>query len=346
MCVIGGPAALRIGTPRYSDESKSLQHLLYNSGKILLTPRARTREEVPLAGTTKFWLAVGTPTNWHTAFDYGGIWGLRRTQRHYWESIAENTDLVFFYVTTPVAGVVGHGIVRTKLHQPSPLWPEERAKNEVIWPLRFEFDVLTCLPPHGWAEQKVTSVELKARARSGFQSLDAATATDLIRALPAQLPRGLVLTARGDDRSRPATFPTAPPAPMPADAHGRTQWQIAEIGRLQKFMTETEYPIENRRLDVVWRRVQRSVPSYVFEVQVSGNLTEGVGKLKQAYDLWNSNIFLVGREEHRQPVSQLLAATFREIEQRLRFIELAQVEELYQSKRAYRDLESQLGILL
>lgn len=301
--------------------------------------------EVLLAETTKFWLAIGTPTNWHTAFDYGGIWGLKKTQRHYWESLAENTDLVFFYVTTPVAGVVGHGIVRTKLHQPSPLWPEERARNEVIWPLRFEFDVLACLPPHSWGEQKVTSVELRSRARSGFQSLDAATATDLIRALPAQLPHDLLLAAREGDRRRPTTIPTVSPPPIPADVHARAQWQLAEIGRLQKFMAEKEYPIENRRLDVVWRRVQRSVPSYAFEVQVGGNLTEGIGKLKQAYDLWNSNVFLVGREEHRQPTNQLLTATFREIQHRLRFIELAQVEELYESKRAYRELESQLGIL-
>lgn len=295
--------------------------------------------------TTKFWLVVGTPTNWHTAFDYGGIWGLKKTQRHYWESLAENTDLVLFYVTAPVSGVVGHGIVRTKLHQPSPLWPEERARNEVIWPLRFEFDVLTCFPPHFWAEQRVTSIELKSRARSGFQSLDAATATELVRALPAQVPHDLVLTARAGDRPRPPMFPATPTVPMPADAHARAQWQIAEIGRLQKFMTETEYPIDNRRLDVVWRRVQRSVPSYAFEVQVSGNLTEGIGKLKQAYDLWNSNVFLVGKEEHRQPTSQLLTATFREIQHRLRFIELTQIEELYESKRAYRELESQLGIL-
>ncbi len=301
--------------------------------------------EVALAGTTKFWLAIGTPTNWHTAFDYGGIWGLRNTQRHFWESLGENSDLVFFYVTRPVAGVVGHGLVRTKLHQPSPLWPEERARNEVIWPLRFEFDVLSCFPPYAWTDQKITSVELKSKARSGFQSLDAMTAGELLRALPAQAPRDLVLSIPPSARSLPTPLAAATGAPMPEDAHARAQWQVAEIGRLQRFMAETEYPIENRRLDVVWRRVQRSVPSYVFEVQVGGNLTEGIGKLKQAFDLWNSNVFLVGKEDHRQPVNQLLATTFREIQHRLRFIELAQVEELYQSKRAYRELESQLGIV-
>ncbi len=72
---------------------------------------------------------------------------------------------------------------------------------------------------------------------------------------------------------------------------------------------------------------------------------EGMGKLKQAHDLWNSNIFLVGKKEHRRPVNELLSATFREIQNRLRFIELAQVEALYQRKHAYRELEGQLGIL-
>ncbi len=294
-----------------------------------------------MASAPKFWLAVGTPVNWHTAFDYGGIWGLRNTQRHYWEPLNENSDLVFFYVTSPVSGVVGHGLIRTKLHQPSPLWPEERARNEVIWPLRFEFDVLSCLPPYVWEKQKVSSRELKSRARSGFQSLDPAAATELLRALPAQVPANLIVPVR------PQLSDALPVPDMPAgdNLHARAQWQIAEIGRLQKFMAETEYPIENRRLDVVWRKVQRSVPSYVFEVQVGGNLTEGIAKLKHAFDLWNSHVFLVGKEDHRVQVNQLVATTFREIEDRLRFIELGQVEELYETKRAYRDLESELGIL-
>ncbi len=297
------------------------------------------------AATTRFWLAVGTPQNWHTAFDYGGIWGLKATQRRYWEAITENSDIVFFYVTTPVAGVVGYGIVRTKLHQNSPLWPEERARNEIVWPLRFEFDVLACLPPRFWNAQKVVLSELKIRARSGFQSLEAAIAQDLLPALPSGVPQELLVITTVGLRAKPAGIaPTEVPAAV-ADPHSHAQWVLAEIGRFQRYVADTEYPLENRRLDVVWRRVQRSVPSFVFEVQVGGNLTEAMGKLKQAFDLWNSNIFLVGKEEHRAPADQLLGGTFHEIQHRLRFLEIAQVEDLYQRKRAYRELESQLGIL-
>lgn len=294
---------------------------------------------------TQFWLAVGTPENWHTAFDYGGIWGLKLSQRHYWEAITENRDIVFFYAITPVAGVVGHGIVRTKLHQPSPLWPEERTRNEVIWPLRFEFDVMSCLPAAVWAHQKVVLDELKPRVRSGFQRVESHMAEELLRALPASVPQGLVLTEPIGLRARSSGTGVVSTLVTTDSPHDRTQQLLAEIGRLQRFVADTEYPLENRRLDVTWRRVQRSVPSYVFEIQVSGNVTEAMGKLKQAFDLWNSNIFLVGKEEHRRPVNELLTGTFHEVQHRLRFLELAQVEELYQRKRAYRELENQLGIL-
>jgi len=288
---------------------------------------------------------VGTPENWHTAFDFNGIWGLKSSQRRFWDSFEENNDLIFFYATRPVSGVVGYGIIRTKLFQNSPLWPAERARNEVIWPLRFEFDVLACLPPSAWEKGKVGKDELKSAVRSGFQTLAPNLAEQFMKELPVSVPTALVLSQPLGLRAK---FGRQPLAPIPVEVgnlHDHTQNILAEIGRMQKYVADTEFPIESRRLDVVWRRVQRSVPSYVFEIQVSGNLTEALGKLKQAHDLWNSNIFLVAKEEHRAPAAQLAGGTFHEIQDRLRFIELPQVEELYRRKRAYREFEDQMGIL-
>lgn len=295
--------------------------------------------------STRFWLAVGTPENWHTAFDFNGIWGLKSSQRRFWDSFEENNDLIFFYATRPVSGVVGYGIIRTKLFQNSPLWPAERARNEVIWPLRFEFDVLACLPPSAWEKAKVGKEELKSTVRSGFQSLAPDLAEKFMKELPASVPTALVLSQPLGLRGKLGRQPLASIPVEVGNLHDHTQNMLAEIGRMQKYVADTEFPIETRRLDVVWRRVQRSVPSYVFEVQVSGNLTEALGKLKQAHDLWNSNIFLVGKEEHRSPAAQLAGGTFHEIQDRLKFIELPQVEELYRRKRAYREFEDQMGIL-
>ena len=74
--------------------------------------------------------------------------------------------------------------------------------------------------------------------------------------------------------------------------HSRIQEIIFEIGKLNRLISEKEYPMENERLDVVWRRVEKSVPTYVFEVQIGGDIYHALGKLKHAFDLWNSNIFL------------------------------------------------------
>jgi hypothetical protein len=290
------------------------------------------------------WLAVGTPENWHTAFDYGGIWGLKSGQRRYWDRMTENSDVVLFYVTSPVSGVVGNGIIRTKLHQISPLWPAERAENEVIWPFRFEFDVISCLAPTAWRTRRVGTEELKTRVRSGFQELEPELAERLMKSLPLDKPDGLVLSPAINAHRKRSSILEIPPIQTP-ETHQQIQGLLAEIGRLQKYVVDVEFPIENRRVDVTWRRVQRSVPSYVFEVQVGGNITEALAKLKHAYELWNSHIFLVGKPEHRNPSSQLCDGSFHEIKDRLRFLELGQVEELHRRKLAYRNFEDELGIL-
>jgi hypothetical protein len=294
--------------------------------------------------SNKVWLAVGTPENWHTAFDYGGIWGLKPSQKRYWDQMTENSDIVFFYVTSPVSGVVGNGVVRTKLHQISPLWPAERAENKVMWPFRFEFDVISCIPPTSWQAQRVGTEDLKTRVRSGFQQLEPNLAEQLMKAIPSGRPDGLVLSPGIDMCGLRNSSLEIPPI-QATDTHQQIQGLLAEIGRLQKFVVDVEFPIENRRVDVTWRRVQRSVPSYVFEVQVGGNITEALAKLKHAYELWNSHIFLVGKPEHRSPSARLCDSSFHEIRERLRFLELGQVEELHRRKLAYRNFEDQLGIL-
>ncbi|HTX14421.1 MAG TPA: hypothetical protein VMD77_03930 [Candidatus Baltobacteraceae bacterium] len=296
-----------------------------------------------MSASRTFWLVVGSPENWHTAFDYGGIWGLRRSQERYWNRMEENRDLIFFYVTAPVSGIVGHGLVRTKLHQLSPLWPEERAKNEVVWPLRFEFEVISCLPPDVWQTGRIEADELKSRVRSGFQELESTLAAKIMALLPSSVPGSLVMSPSLVAQDRLGAPDTVQRVPSD-DSHKRTQLLLSEIGSLQKFIAQIEVPLENRRVDVVWRKVQRSAPSYVFEVQVSGNITEAIAKLKQAYELWNSHIFLVGKPEHRSASQQLCDGAFREIRERMRFIELVQVEELHKRKRAYRDYEDQIGI--
>ncbi len=288
-----------------------------------------------------YWLAVGAMQNWRTAFEYGNIWGLKETQRHLWESLDEN-DKLLFYVTRPVGGIIGYGVVRTKFKQNQPLWPDELKEYKVIWPLRFEFDVEFCLPPDKWASGKIISKELWPRA--GFQLLSQNIGEKLVSTI------GAVEYVFEDSEPLLVSEPSvefvgvvekiekAPPS------HDQIKETLVQIGKLQKYIAQEEYPFDIGKLDVVWRRVEQSVPTYVFEVQVGGDVYHALAKLKHAFDLWNSHIFIVASEAERSKVGNLLSGTFHEIGNRIKFIELEQVEELYKRKKDYLDFEKELGI--
>jgi predicted RNA-binding protein len=212
------------------------------------------------------------------------------------------------YVTRPVAGVIGYGNIQTKFKQKTPLWPEEIKSNKVIWPLRFEFDISFCLSKDHWNNNKIATKELFPRA--GFQSISQKTAIK-------------VVSAFGKDNSilegaSPKIAETQAPyvenfKDQAEITHDKVKKAIFEIGSLQKYVCQEEYPFEMGKLDVVWRRIEKSVPTYVFEIQVGGDIYHALAKLKHAYDLWNSHIFLIASEEDHKKASVLLSGTFHEI---------------------------------
>ncbi len=289
------------------------------------------------------WLVVGSPENWATAFEHKNIWGLKRTQRYLWDTLNEK-DVLLFYVTSPVSGIVGHGTVRTKFHQDQPLWPQEVKEERVIWPLRFEFDVDRCLPFDEWQTSKIASSALFPRG--GFQVLSYELGRQLVSKLKS-LPKGYRVNAPA---SLSASETPAPYAEEPQQAeqvspsHEQIKQRLVEIGRLQGYLADEEYVFDIGKLDVVWRRVERSVPTYAFEVQVGGDVYHALAKLKHAYDLWNSRIFIVASQANHNKVANLLSGTFHEISGRVRFIDLGTVEELHRRKKAYLDFERELGI--
>ena len=291
-----------------------------------------------------YWLAVGSPENWKTAFSYQNIWGLKQTQRHLWDELCEN-DVIFFYATQPVIGVIGYGVVKTKISQDKPLWPQEIKEKRVIWPLRLEFDVEKCLPYAEWPTSRIISEDLKKRTRSGFQLLNEYIANWLSSQLQSIQQTDYDQKLSEPDRMGVGVAEAETPY---TSSHNEVKLQLVEIGRIQGFLADSEYPIKigskTSRLDAVWRRLAYSVPTYVFEVQVGGDVEHALGKLKHAFDLWNSHIYIVASESDHEKVENLLSGTFHEIDSRLRFVDLGKIGELYNRKKAYFDLEKELGI--
>jgi hypothetical protein len=120
---------------------------------------------------------------------------------------------------------------------------------------------------------------------------------------------------------------------------------LVEIGKLQAYIANAEYPMGTKRLDVVWRRLPESVPTYVFEVQVGGDIYHALGKLKHAYDIWNSRIFLVASSDNLSTVNELLSGTFHEIQDNLTFIDTEKIQNLHKAKCNIYNIEKELGII-
>lgn len=273
----------------------------------------------------QYWLVVGSPEHWQVAFENENIWGLQNTKKRWWERVTEGDGLVF-YATRPVGGAIGFGKVRTKCKQDKPLWPKEVQSRRVLWPLRFEFDVDFCFPPDLWKSSKLDLAALRAIVQAGFQPLKEPARDVTLHAFEPFLTQ--VRGEKGDV----------------ANLHEELKAKLIEMGKIQKFLAEAEYPIEGARLDVVWRRVAKSVPTYVFEVQVGGDVYRALAKLKHAFDLWNRRIFIVAGSAEKGNVEALLNGTFHEILDRLTFIQIEKLHELYARKKAYRELEEVVGI--
>ncbi len=127
-------------------------------------------------------------------------------------------------------------------------------------------------------------------------------------------------------------------------SHDKVKDMIFEIGKIHRYITEKEYLINSDKLDVVWRRVEKSVPTYAFEVQVGGDIYHALAKLKHAYDIWNSNIYIVTSDEYRVKIDELLTGTFHEIKNNLNIISLKNINDLYFLQLEDIKLRKEIGL--
>lgn len=80
------------------------------------------------------------------------VWGLPDTPscRNFCLNYCSVGTLIFFHVTSPVAGIVGAGeIARSAFESTRPLYPIENTRN-ILYPHRFRFNIKSQLPIASW----------------------------------------------------------------------------------------------------------------------------------------------------------------------------------------------------
>lgn len=284
----------------------------------------------------RIWILTGNEENWETAFNNGNIWGVREgglVSR--WKKL-EKGDYLLFYAKSPVKGLIGLGKLESKFKQDKPLWPDEIRAKSVIYPYRFDFQILGVLSPEKWHESAVSVSDLPLSLQAGVNPV---SKEEVVKELMARLSDKLNLTIGTVKTEVPAK-----PVDKEVSLHNQIRDKLTEIGQMEHFISEKEYGIDGERLDVTWRKVVRGVPTKAFEVQIGGSPHQALAKLKHAFDLWNSEPFIIVDQGSLSKVEELLSGTFHELSPHIKVISTDKVEKLYESLTGESNLKKDFGL--
>jgi len=285
----------------------------------------------------RFWVLSGSEEHWVRALEENK-WGVGPNLKKRWDKLSPG-DVLAFYVKAPVSGIIGFGIVERIAEENIPYWQEEVESSQVIWPFRWYFRIEhLCEKP--WKENKVFIKDLRIEIRAGLNSL---TNKEAISSL---LTRANV--AWKIDVSRlmaPEIVKIAKVEEKPVRVHDKIRDMIRDIGEVDNWIAEIEYPIEDLGdLDVVWRRVPTGNPTYVFEVQIGGDIFQALIKLKHAFDEWNSIPFLVIDKKLREKARGIIGGAFHQIKDKIRIVTTEEIEELHNIQSKDKQIKDRLSL--
>jgi hypothetical protein len=302
------------------------------------------------------WLLIGKQINWEKALSQPiPLWGLKTSSQAYFNSIKIG-DLLWFYSTSPVSGVIGLGAVKDKyIDNVNLIWPEEVESNKVIWPLRFRIQVLKVLPAFRWKEDNIKINDFGLFLQTSLHLLNDGQVSELLDRAEKSF----------GDINLENIYAGASIAPVEKVSdntnlyeeitekeselnHNNLKNQIAEIGKLQAYYSEVEYtiqlPNEKKNLDVIWKRELEGVPTYAFEIELSGMLEKAIDRLVIAFKKWNSTPRIIIPGDYSNKLKNVVALKDKDFQNQLKIYEPWQIAELYSLKTDLRELEQKLEL--
>lgn len=142
------------------------------------------------------------------------------------------------------------------------------------------------------------------------------------------------------ERAKP---PVIPPSKEPPK-HGEIVDAIYALGELIGYKPERKYRHKGYEFDVVWHKPPRVGPKYVFEVHLKGSLEAALLRLKHAYDLWESQVFLVSTEDQLKEAQAKFLGELHEISDKVVLLNIKNIEEFYSFKGRFEWLERKFGL--
>lgn len=285
-----------------------------------------------------------------------GLWGFRDDvkgiNRSRWGRLADGCPVLIYLEHRGVRGIWLTGVVVEKFYNRRPVayW----VQNPTGFPLqvRLEFTIPRRLAPSPSNHFKIEWLDgVKPLRRDELASLYGIRAFKAyqdrwslfvfgekkLRGVTYSYPKFKVIMDEFEARNRLEKAP-------PRLDHNAVKELIYRIGQIQGKNPEKEYPLEDKRIDVVWRRVPKGVPSVVFEVSIRGDLYADLVKLKHAHDIWNSIAVLVTTSDKVREAETWIRGTFHEAKDYFRIITVNKIKEYYEAKRKVKEIENLLKL--
>ena len=293
------------------------------------------------------YLINGITENWERAFSYNPpIWGFTDRKKGSWEALKEN-DTIYFYASGRARGIIGKGLILNRIHDEQKLiWPEEIESGTVKWPWRFYFNPIVLLNLDLW-EAGNGPVPCSEFGMSGasLQGKQIVPLNDE-QIKKIEEPMSLWIGVSVGINPPPVGVEEVPePETKFPDFHTELITIIADMGKLQSFYPQSEFsiPNENRRVDVVWRREIHGVPTYAFEVELSGGIDRSLNKLYRCHQLFNTLPRMITPPEEHGKIEKISSSLgFKE---KIIALTPEQIKDIYKKKKDFKDLEQVLKLL-
>ncbi|MCM8784976.1 MAG: hypothetical protein NC827_05540 [Candidatus Omnitrophica bacterium] len=215
--------------------------------------------------------------------------------------------------------------------------------KKAIWPLRFRIQVLKVLSTDKWEIDRIKIDDFNIFLQTSLQLLKQEHVQEIFKRAEKLFGFGnfnlenlfsgaTIIQPLVKDNEKGHSYI---PLEKTLIKHEELKKQIAEIGKLQLYYTQTEYPIElvreKKNLDVVWKREIDGVPTYAFEIELSGMFEKTIRRLEFAFRRWNSEPRIVIPQEDIDKVYNVLTTTDRDFIQKIKIYEPNQIIELFYS---------------
>jgi len=224
-----------------------------------------------------------------------------------------------------------------------PVWSDELEKDVIIYPYQTKVKILN----EGLAKLKellpnLTFIKNKRMVGLALQGSPANFRKPIPEMDYLIIRDAIINNPLPPDIDKLGSHP--PVEPTKSLSHNEIRDRIKELGTLENKVAEIEYPLDNLRLDVVWKTIPTGNPKWVFEVQLAGNFYEALTKLKHAWDKWNSKPFLVTTEEYQDRANQLLEGSFHEMKDDARVVNWKKIMKLYELIKDAQDLKKEIRL--